>query len=69
MINGKVKMIYELHQSSLEQEVNDFLSTIDIRQIIKISYTASDHQHYSCMILYVEADDLRDIKIDNVLTR
>jgi len=68
MVNGKIKMFYDSYQTSLEDEVNQFLCTIDIRQIIKISYNSTD-QEYSCMILYVESDDLRDIKIDNVLTR
>ena len=68
MVYGKIKMFYDSYQTSLEDEVNQFLCTIDIRQIIKISYNSTD-QEYSCMILYVESDDLRDIKIDNVLTR
>ena len=68
MVNEKIKMFYDSYQTSLEDEVNQFLCTIDIRQIIKISYNSTD-QEYSCMILYVESDDLRDIKIDNVLTR
>lgn len=67
MVNGKVKIFNDSWHSSLEDEVNEFLSTIDIRQVVNIKYSTGDNSH-SCMILYLEKADLRDIKIDTVLS-
>jgi hypothetical protein len=74
MINAKVKIFNEDYNYSLEDEVNKFLETIDVRQIIKTEYSSSMavSQHtkirsYSVIIYYVELADVRDAKIDNVL--
>ena len=80
MINAKVKIFYEdllqRHQSAhtLENVVNDFLKTIDVRQIIKTEYSSSmavsqytTIRSYSAIIYYVELADVRDAKIENVL--
>lgn len=74
MINAKVKIFNEDYDSYLEDAVNKFLETIDVRQIIKTEYSSSmstgPHQtirSYSAVIYYVELADVRDIKIDNVL--
>lgn len=39
MINTQVKVIYDSNNYSFEREVNDFLKTIDIRQIVKTEYS------------------------------
>ena len=74
MINAKVKIFNEDYDSYLEDAVNRFLETIDVRQILKTEYSSSmstgPHQtirSYSAVIYYVELADVRDIKIDNVL--
>jgi len=41
MINAKVKIFNEDYNSYLEDEVNKFLETIDVRQIIKTEYSSS----------------------------
>ena len=74
MINAKVKIFNEDYNYSLEDEVNKFLETIDVRQIIKTEYSSSmavsqytTIRSYSAIIYYVELADVRDAKIDNVL--
>ena len=75
MINAKVKIFNEDYDSYLEDSVNKFLETIDVRQIIKTEYSSSmsagPHQtirSYSAIIYYVELADVRDAKIENVLS-
>lgn len=74
MINAKVKIFNEEYPSSLESSINEFLKTIDVRQIIKTEYSsgASVGQYLTirtntAIIYYVELADVRDAKIDNVL--
>ena len=74
MINAKVKIFNEEYPSSLESSINEFLKTIDVRQIIKTEYSsgASVGQDLTirtntAIIYYVELADVRDAKIDNVL--
>jgi hypothetical protein len=74
MINAKVKIINDESFSNLEVKVNEFLKTIDVRQIIKTEYSSntSSGQYSitrlsSIVIYYVELDDIRDAKIDNAL--
>jgi hypothetical protein len=68
MINAQVKVINTDWYSELERQINDFLKTIDVRQIIKTEYSSSVHSHvksFSVIIYYVEIEDVRDLKIDN----
>ena len=75
MIKAKVKIFNEDYPFSLEKEVNEFLATIDVRQIIKTEYSSSMSigqydimkKSFSAVIYYVELADVRDAKIDNVL--
>jgi hypothetical protein len=74
MINAKVKIFNADYESYLEKSINEFLKTIDVRQIIKTEYSSSvsagPHQIIktnSAVIYYVELADVRDAKIDNVL--
>ena len=75
MINAKVKIFNEEFAHSLENEINKFLKTIDVRQIIKTEYSSSMSvgqydimkKSFSAVIYYVEMADVRDAKIDNVL--
>lgn len=68
MVNGKVKVFFNSSwYKQLEDDVNEFLSKVDIRQVISIKYN-NDSNSYSCMILYLEKSDMRDIKIDTVLS-
>ncbi len=74
MINAKVKIIEEDYPSNLEEELNKFLKTIDVRQIIKTEYSSGisagqyDTKRTSSVIIYyVGFEDIRDIKISNVL--
>jgi hypothetical protein len=74
MINAKVKIIEEDYPSDLEEELNEFLKTIDVRQILKTEYSSGisagqyDTKRTSSIIIYyVGLDDIRDVKIDNTL--
>ena len=76
MVNAKVKVLGAQYYSDLEEEVNSFLATIDVRQIVKTEF--SNHSSVGCsgnstafryiaIIYYIGIDDIRDIKIDNIL--
>jgi hypothetical protein len=74
MINAKVKILSADYESYLEDSVNQFLETIDVRQIIKTEYSSSVSvgqyntiRTHSAVIYYVELADVRDAKIENVL--
>jgi hypothetical protein len=74
MINSKVKIFDEEYAHRLENSINEFLKTIDVRQIIKTEYSSSitesqysTKRSFSAIVYYVELADIRDIKIDNVL--
>lgn len=70
MINAKVKVFVSEHSQYLENEVNSFLQTIDIRQVIKTEHSTSAGAlgyRYTTIIYYVDSEDIRDIRIDDVL--
>jgi hypothetical protein len=74
MINAKVKIFNADYESYLESSINEFLETIDVRQIIKTEYSSSmavsqynTIRSHSVVIYYVDLADVRDAKIDNVL--
>jgi hypothetical protein len=72
MINTKVKLFEAYRSDSLERQLNEFLSTIDVRQIIKNDYSVAGAENanwkFTAIIYYVELSDIRDAKIDNVLS-
>ena len=70
MINAKVKVFVSEHSHHLEKEVNSFLQTIDIRQVIKTEHSTSGAQlgyRYTTIIYYIEKEYIREIRIDDVL--
>ena len=70
MINAKVKLFYGDYTGRLQEEMNEFLQTIDARQILKTEYsTAASHSSYrhTAIIYYLEMSDVRDVKLDNIL--
>ena len=71
MINAQVKLINETNEYTFYTEVNTFLGTIDIRQIVKSEFStccsSTGGVKYSVMIYYVPFEDIRDAKIDNIL--
>ena len=70
MINAKVKVFVSEHSHYLENEVNSFLQTIDIRQVIKTEHSTSAGAlgyRYTTIIYYIDSEDIRDIRIDDVL--
>ena len=74
MINAKVKILSADYESYLEDSINQFLETIDVRQIIKTEYSSSVSvgqyntiRSHSAIIYYVELADIREAKIENVL--
>ncbi len=70
MIFAKIKIIETDFSFKLEKEVNDFLKTIDIRQVVKTDYQVvgiTGNWKYSVVIYYVQFEDIRDAKIDSVL--
>ena len=70
MINSKVKLFYGDFTSRLQDEMNEFLETIDVRQILKTEYStaaSSSSYRYTAVIYYVDLADVRNVKLDNVL--
>jgi hypothetical protein len=68
MINAQVKVIHSSDDEWFEKLMNEFLKTIDARQIIKTEYsTSGDYTKHSVIIYYVPFEDIRDAKIDNIL--
>lgn len=70
MIIAKVKIIESDSNFKLQRQVNEFLQTIDIRQVIKTDYQVSGTQidsKYSTIIWYVQLEDIREAKLDNIL--
>jgi len=71
MVNAKVKIFNCNYSVDLDLEMNNFLQTIDVRQIIKTEFSAAGGgqggYRYTTLIYYIELDDVRDIKIDSIL--
>ena len=69
MVNAKVKIFNASTSNDLETLINDFLDKIDIRQVVKMDYQVSgDSTKRSYMLItYIDFEDIRDIKIDNIL--
>ena len=69
MVYAKVKIMNASTSNDLEEMINSFLSTIDVRQVVKMDYQVSGDSHKSSYILitYIDFEDIRDIKIDNIL--
>lgn len=69
MINLKVKVIEAGYAFLLEKALNEFLLTIDARQIVKTEFSsAKDVAMNLCVIIYyVGIDDIRDAKIDTII--
>jgi hypothetical protein len=70
MVNAKIKILSDPYYSDLEDVVNSFLATIDVRQIIKTEFSCTGNStafRYTAIIYYIGVDDIRDIKIDNIL--
>jgi hypothetical protein len=67
MINDKAKFIITF-TSMIDREVNNFLQTIDVRQIIKIEITPTDTQ-IVCLIMYLDMEDIRESKIESILDK
>ena len=64
MINAKLKIIFGINQDEMERLVNEFLQTIDVRQVIKIDTT----QNQKIYIFYLDTEDFREIKLNNILS-
>lgn len=62
--------IYELisgkNSSELKRKVNEFLKTIDYKQIIKME-TITNEDNRFCAIKYLSMDDMRNEKIEKVI--
>jgi len=72
MVVPKVEIFSNGYYQDLETDINKFISVMDVRQIIKMEYSNSRHQYnetYSCLIMYIGLDDVRDIKIDTILDK
>jgi hypothetical protein len=69
MIKAKVKVFDEQFSSILQNNINEFLNQIDIRQVIKTEYSTAygSRMCFSAIIYYVEFEDIRDAKIESVL--
>lgn len=70
MVNAKVKMLLSYNSGSQESQINQFLKTIDVRQIIKIENNNSmTSNSLLCVtyVYYVELEDTRDLKLDKLI--
>jgi hypothetical protein len=68
MINAKAKFIIE-YSGMVDLRVNEFLKTIDVRQIIKIELGSLNDNRITCLITYLELDDIRESKIESILDK
>lgn len=64
MVNAVIKIIYGGYPSALENSVNEFLRTIDVRQIVSIQ---TDSKNCCCVVTYVDTDSYRDLKLDMLM--
>ena len=64
MINAKLKIIFGSDHYAMQRSVNEFLQTIDVRQVIKIDTTNSQKTY----IFYLDTEDFREIKLNNLLS-
>lgn len=64
MVNARIKIIYTSYSAVFEDKVNEFLNTIDVRQIVSIR---PDLKNNYCLITYVDADSYRDLKLDMLI--
>jgi phage terminase large subunit GpA-like protein len=70
MATPKIKVI-NIRPSYLEVELQKFLNTLDVRQIVKIDFVSSGSGYTEiilCSIIYVELEDVRDMKIDTIVS-
>ena len=70
MIKGKSKVISNSHGATFELRVDEFLDTIDVRQIVKMEYSTNSLGNstiYSVVIVYISIEDVRNSKIDGIL--
>ena len=66
MIHAKIKLLRSTSDHIFSTIMEDFLKTIDVRQIIKTEYAYCDLCH-STIIYYVNYEDIRDAKLSNIL--
>jgi hypothetical protein len=69
MVTPKIKVITAMAswlEKDVQAYVQAFLNTLDIRQIVKIDYSATN-DYYICSIIYLEMEDVRDMKISTLL--
>lgn len=67
MINAKAKVITSEHAGTLEDKLNGFLETIDIRQVVKIDHSSAGGTmgyRYTTIVYYVGMEDIRDMKLE-----
>lgn len=71
MVNAKLKIVSgdSYGSTSLEIKMNEFLNTIDVRQIIKIETRINEAGYCRAFIYYISLEDIREIKIENVLLK
>lgn len=69
MVNAKIKLIMSTDgYEDFQGKVNRFLTSIDVRQIIKTDvFIHGETSAYRMVIWYVNFEDIRDIKIDKVI--
>ena len=71
MTKAKIKIILGREGTDdMCLKVNSFLDTLDVRQIIKITHNYScdtRHNYHTCMIVYINFEDIRDLKLDSIL--
>lgn len=65
MVNLKVEVV--TNNASFQQiSLNKALEKYDVRQIVKMDTVSINHS-ISTIITYVELEDLRELKIENIL--
>ena len=72
MVIPKVKVFDNTSALNLTNDINNFLSDKDVRQIIRLEHSCGRSEYnaiYSCLIMYIGLDDVRDIKIETVLDK
>lgn len=71
MINLKIKVIRSEGGEDFEKDLNRFLASLDIQQIVKIDHQYDNSRTYRAFVYYVSKDDVpvlyRDTKLNTLL--
>ena len=66
-INAKIRIFSGDYPHQIQDKVNSFLDSIDIRQVIKTE-TLTFNNKFNIIIYYIKYSDIRSSKLDSILS-